>query len=90
MSKKMKQSSALAAKWTELIRDCQTSRLTIKEFAQQNRIGVGTLYIWSKRLGLSLRGQNQSELSFIELGPVLRNNPLHNDFSKFRTNQTNF
>lgn len=64
----MKQSSALAAKWTGLIRDCQASRLTIKEFAQQNKIGAGSLYIWSKRLGLSLRGQNQSEISFIELG----------------------
>lgn len=66
----MRQSSALEAKWTCLIRECQTSRLTIKEFAEQNKIGAGSLYIWSKRLGLSLRGQNQSELSFIELGSI--------------------
>lgn len=66
----MRQSSALEAKWTCLIRECQTSRLTIKEFAQQNKIGAGSLYIWSKRLGLSLRGQNQSEISFIELGSI--------------------
>lgn len=66
----MKQSNGLEEKWTGLIKECQASRLTIKEFAQQNRIGAGSLYTWSKRLGLSLRAQNQSELSFIELGSI--------------------
>lgn len=76
----MKQISALEAKWTGLIKDCQTSRLTIKEFAEQNRIGAGSLYTWSKRLGLSLRSQNQSEMNFIELGSLqttVRNTELY-------------
>jgi len=69
----MKQSSALETKWTCLVRECQRSRLTIKEFAEQNKIGAGSLYVWSKRLGLSLRSQNQSEINFIELGSIRTN-----------------
>lgn len=66
----MNQSDILEAKWTHWVKACQSSPLTIKEFAQQNKIGAGSLYIWSKRLGLSLRSQNQSEISFIELGSI--------------------
>lgn len=77
----MKQNTGLAAKWTGLIRECQTSGLTIKEFAEQNRVGVGSLYAWSKRLGVPLKSETgQMEMNFIELGSIqspVRNTELY-------------
>lgn len=66
----MNQSSVLEAKWTGLIKACQASQLTVKEFANQKKIGVGSLYVWAKRLGLSLRSQDQSGINFFELGSI--------------------
>lgn len=60
----------LDEKWIQRVKACQSSSLTIKEFAEQNKIGAGSLYAWSKRLGLPLRSQDQSEISFIELGSI--------------------
>ena len=60
----------LKGKWTDLIKMCQASPLTVKEFADENRIGVGSLYIWSKRLGLALKLKTQGEIGFFELGKI--------------------
>lgn len=60
----------LDEKWTQRVKACQESPLTIKEFAQKNKIGAGSLYAWAKRLGLPLRPQDPSEISFIELGSI--------------------
>lgn len=69
----MHQKATLTKRWTGLIKECQTSGLAIEDFAKQNKIGASSLYNWSKRLGLPLRGQNQSEISFIELGSIQTN-----------------
>jgi hypothetical protein len=60
----------LKGKWTDLIKMCQASPLTVKEFAHENKIGLGSLYIWSKRLGIALKPKVQGEIGFFELGMI--------------------
>ena len=62
--------AGLETKWARLIQQCQTSSLTIKAFAFQNRVGQGSLYIWAKKLGMSLKHQSQAGIGFIELGTL--------------------
>jgi len=63
----------LREKWTHLIRLCQGSPLTIKNFAHENKIGVNSLYVWSKRLGLPLKAKTEGDMGFFELGLI----PFH-------------
>lgn len=67
MDLKIKQ-AVTETKWEQLIRECQSSPLTVSEFARQNLVGQGSLYTWAKRLGVSLRHKPEVGMGFIELG----------------------
>lgn len=66
MDRKIKQ-TVTETKWEQLIQQCQSSSLTISEFARQNQIGQGSLYMWAKRLGVSLRHKPDVGIGFVEL-----------------------
>lgn len=57
-------------KWNRLIQQCQSSPLTVSEFARQNHVGQGSLYAWAKRLGVSLRHKPEVGIGFVELGAL--------------------
>ena len=76
----MNRKTRLEAKWANLLKECQSSLLTVKEFAYQHKISQGNLYVWAKRLGISLRSQSSIGMSFIELGSIqstVRNTELY-------------
>jgi hypothetical protein len=58
---------SLEKKWREIISDLQESSLSIAAYAKSHDISEGSLYNWSKRLGVPLR---KSPLSFIEVEPL--------------------
>lgn len=62
--------AGLETKWERLIQQCQTSPLTVSEFARQNQVGQGSLYTWAKRLGVSLRHKSEVGIGFVELGEL--------------------
>lgn len=57
--------------WLKLIKQCQTSSLSIEKFANQHGITKYALYYWSQQLSISLRNsKTEKPIEFIELQPL--------------------
>jgi len=65
--------ATLITKWQEFITDCQSSPSSIKNFARQRKIGVSSLYYWSKKLGVPLKNEPADAMQFIALNPFPQN-----------------
>lgn len=52
------------AEWSELVTRLETSGLSLRQFAKQEKVSVGSLQRWSRRLAASEVGE------FIEVSPA--------------------
>lgn len=64
----MLERDVLEKKWRGIIKEFQSSFLTVESYAREHHISPSSLYKWSKRLSLPLR--RQEGLSFVELRPL--------------------
>jgi len=52
----------LLSQWTERVRDCQTSGMTVQDWCNANNIGIKSYYYWLKRVReLTLNNLQQAD-----------------------------